>query len=162
MNQPHIDEPTFFRLNHHQLSEAELLTTLSHMNQCDFCATRFANYMGKNELIEAPKNLKESILHSSKGINTKMILKTKQTSHQLQLLYYSLKVGASIVGALVVLLLSCNTLPSQFNDTNCSLESSNYISNFTKELNKHSNHLSNKLELFSNKLIHTEDSNYDK
>lgn len=84
------------------LTEAQL----SHIAACTGCADLFAEYMESESLLTAPMDLRESVLRRSRQIDVQMIAKTNQASRQLQLFYYSLRVGFAVLGALVLLALT--------------------------------------------------------
>lgn len=70
---------------------------LEHIMSCDFCADALADYMEGHELLTAPKNMKDSILMRSRQANIQVIAKSNEISKQLQLFYYTLKVGFATV-----------------------------------------------------------------
>lgn len=62
-------------------------------------------------LIQAPRHMKQEILKRSQRVEHQLARETRQVSKNMQLLFYSLKVGAAVVTALLTLLLMPATLP---------------------------------------------------
>ncbi len=110
----------------------------------------FIAYIEENEMIQAPKNLKEKILQESRNeeIQFKTAHKMKKASAKAQFVIYSLKISAAVAAA-VFLLAFINTdstpalsVPKQ------DMERKTVV-NF---LNEKSNEWSGKLNQFSNML----------
>lgn len=110
----------------------------------------FIAYIEENEMIQAPRNLKEKILQESRNeeIQIKTAHKMKKASAKTQFVIYSLKISAAVAAA-VFLLAFINTdstpalsVPKQ------DMERKTVV-NF---LNEKSNEWSGKLNQFSNML----------
>ena len=62
-------------------------------------------------LLRAPVHMKQEILERSRRMDYQLSVTTRQVSRQMQLLFYSLKVGAAVVTALFLLMLVPKELP---------------------------------------------------
>ena len=62
-------------------------------------------------LIKAPAHMKQEILDRSGRMDYQLAVTTKKVSRQMQLFFYSLKVGAAVVTALFLLLMVPKELP---------------------------------------------------
>ncbi|WP_075719010.1 hypothetical protein [Roseburia sp. 499] len=75
---------------------------LRHTGTCTFCAEQFGIWMEEN-LMEPPAYLKEEITRRTRQIDVQTAVKVKQTSKQMQLMIYSLKVGLAVVASIFLL-----------------------------------------------------------
>lgn len=102
----HITETDLYAFRHNTMVPEERNAFLEHIGSCTFCSDQFASFMSDN-LITAPKDLKANIL---KAVRHEQLIKSKvkEASRRMQLLIYSLKVGAATTLALLLLLLSVN------------------------------------------------------
>ena len=82
------------------------LEELEHLASCDFCMDQFADYMEDQELLTAPRYLKEDILKRSHQFEVQIIAKSNQASKKLELFYYALKVGFAAVFAIAFLVIA--------------------------------------------------------
>jgi hypothetical protein len=89
------------------MNPQERIDFLEHICKCNFCAEQFSEFM-TDEIITAPPDLKGNILNAVKRPEVQIARKVNETSKQMQLLWYSLKVGAATIAALVLLLLTMN------------------------------------------------------
>lgn len=64
-------------------------------------------------LIKAPAHMKQEILERSRRMDYQMAVTTRKVSKQMQLFFYSLKVGAAVVTALFLLLMVPKELPKE-------------------------------------------------
>ena len=62
-------------------------------------------------LIQAPAHMRQEILERSKRMDYQLVVTTKKVSRQMQLFFYSLKVGAAVVTALFLLFMVPKELP---------------------------------------------------
>lgn len=76
---------------------------LEHLVSCDFCVEQFADYIEAQELLAAPRYLKEDILKRSHQFEVQIVAKSNQVSKKLELFYYTLKVGFAAVFAIAFL-----------------------------------------------------------
>ena len=64
-------------------------------------------------LIKAPAHMKQEILERSRRMDYQMAVTTRKVSKQMQLFFYSLKVGAAVVTALFLLFMVPKELPKE-------------------------------------------------
>ena len=62
-------------------------------------------------LIKAPAHMKQEILERSRRVDYQLAITTKRLSKQMQLFFYSLKVGAAVAAALFLLFMVPKELP---------------------------------------------------
>ena len=62
-------------------------------------------------LIQAPVHMKQEILERSRRVDYQVAVATRQVSKQMQLFFYSLKVGAAVVTALFLLFMVPKEIP---------------------------------------------------
>ena len=73
------------------------------MNDAQFKA--FLREIEENDLVEAPKNLKEKILIETNAFHTQALYHTKVYSKRIQLFFYSMKICVAVACAIVLLIL---------------------------------------------------------
>ncbi|MGI6069750.1 MAG: hypothetical protein ACOYBE_04905 [Blautia sp.] len=142
------------------------LDFLEHIGTCNYCAERLAHQLETEGLLCAPKDFKENVIAQTKSLRTQTELAIHKTSAKMQLLFYSLRVGAAILGALVILFLSSAALSlhsGQMPSTDLPKPPTQRQENFSfsKKLDEGSRYLNEILQDFSDKLIHMEGSNND-
>ena len=64
-------------------------------------------------LIRAPVHMKQEILERSRRVDYQVAVATRQVSKQMQLFFYSLKVGSAVVTAIFLLLMVPRELPDE-------------------------------------------------
>ncbi|MCI8557143.1 MAG: hypothetical protein HFI19_05125 [Lachnospiraceae bacterium] len=64
-------------------------------------------------LIKAPVHMKQEIMERSRRMDYQMAVTTRKVSKQMQLFFYSLKVGAAVVTALFLLFMVPKELPKE-------------------------------------------------
>lgn len=113
----------------------------------------FIAYIEENEMIQAPKNLKEKILQESKNeeaqIKTPQIKtppKVKKTSAKAQFFIYSLKISAAMAAAVILLAFIDTDSAPEFSMPRQDTERKTVVT----FLNEKSNEWSSKLNQFSN------------
>lgn len=62
-------------------------------------------------MLPAPKHMKKEVLERSRRVDYQLAREMRQFSKNIQLLFYSLKVGAAVAAALLTLFLAPNRLP---------------------------------------------------
>ncbi|MEG0687330.1 MAG: hypothetical protein RSB57_04205 [Hungatella sp.] len=80
------------------------LEELEQLANSDFCMMQFADRLEADGLLTAPKHMQDNILARSRQLDVQIVAKTNEASKNLQLFYYSLKVGFATVFALSFLL----------------------------------------------------------
>lgn len=110
----------------------------------------FIAYIEENEMIQAPKNLKEKILQESRNeeIQIKTAHKMKKASAKAQFFIYSLKISAAVAAAVLLLAFIDTDSTPAFSMPKQDMERKTVV-NF---LNEKSNEWSGKLNQFSNML----------
>lgn len=86
------------------LSKAEEQRLFAHIGACDFCAEVLAGHLEQG-LLDPPAYLQEEILEKSQSIETRTARTIWQTSRQMRLVLYSLKVGFALAVSLYALFL---------------------------------------------------------
>jgi len=84
------------------LPAAKAKELLMHTGTCDYCAERFAACL-KQDLMEPPAYLREEILEKSRSMEVRTARTICQTSRQIRLFLYSLKVGLALAVSLLML-----------------------------------------------------------
>lgn len=129
----HMDRNLFCDWQEGRLKGREEIDLLEHIGACTFCAERFGTWMEegfaqemetdgnfpkemmseensleevqpeKNFLTEPPGYLKEEILERTRQMDVRAAVKLKETSKQVQLMIYSLKVGLAVAASIFLL-----------------------------------------------------------
>ena len=125
----HISRELFCDWQEGRLKEEEEAGFLGHIGGCTFCAERFGEWMEEGLLMEGslsmeegaqgleasgrsgcascmaepPRYLKEEILSKVHRMDVKAARKLKESSRQVQLMLYSLKVGIAVVASIFLL-----------------------------------------------------------
>ncbi|EOS45968.1 hypothetical protein V1226_11300 [Lachnospiraceae bacterium JLR.KK009] len=120
----HISRDLFCDWQEGKLGTPEETDFFTHIGACTFCAGQFANWMeegfldeeglalgqapngslGKGTpLMEPPKYLKEEIISRTRQLDVQAAVKIKETSKQVQLMVYSLKVGLAVAASVFLL-----------------------------------------------------------
>lgn len=117
----------------------------------------------RNQMITAPKHLKENVIRKSRKTEVQMVQKTTRMSVRVELLLYGLKISAAVVGAIFLLGVidmnqSMMNLELYSREANKAVEESTKINNervneIARKLDQKSNIVSNKLNEFSNRII---------
>ena len=98
----HLTQNAFEDLDQNNVTQEERIKILEHIGTCTHCADAYANYEEHKGLIQIPHYLKENIVKRTKDIDTQIVVYTKQSSKNLQLLFYSLRVSLAVIGALIL------------------------------------------------------------
>jgi len=120
----HISRDLFCDWQEGKLGTPEETDFFNNIGACTFCAGQFANWMeegfldeeglalgqapngslGKGtQLMEPPKYLKEEIISRIRQLDVQAAVKIKETSKQVQLMVYSLKVGLAVAASVFLL-----------------------------------------------------------
>lgn len=125
----HITRELFCDWQKGELKEPEEKKFLGHIGACTFCAEQFGNWMEemlqepaeefsqervlekepeseKHFLPEPPRYLKEEIFERTRQMDVQASVKLKETSRQVQLMMYSLKVGLAVAASIFLLLVT--------------------------------------------------------
>ena len=120
----------------------EDVETLGHIASCDICAASYMKMIEATSMINAPHYMKANILQKSNSL-----AKKNQHSKRLQLFQYSMKVGLSMCGALVMIFLSSfGNISTKSNQDKINVEQlgkgysiSAFINNMTYDIREFSN-----------------------
>ncbi|MCI9530976.1 MAG: hypothetical protein HFH38_04370 [Lachnospiraceae bacterium] len=104
----HIDRELFGNWQEGQLDAKEEAAFLSHISACTFCAERFGDWMEEPgaATVAPPRYLKEEIQSRTRQIDIQAVQRLKETSRQMQLVLYSLKVGLAVAVSIFLLVLT--------------------------------------------------------
>lgn len=100
--QEHITKEIFDCWRQGNMTESQEEAFLRHTGTCTFCAERFGEWMNEM-LVEPPAYLKEEISRRTRQLDVQTVVKVKQTSKQMQLLMYSLRVGLAVAASIFLL-----------------------------------------------------------
>ncbi|MCI9384696.1 MAG: hypothetical protein HFI24_10930, partial [Lachnospiraceae bacterium] len=78
-------------------------TEYDKIKDLDAYTEQLIRQVEKEGLIKAPAHMKQEILERSKRLDYQLAVTTRKVSKQMQLFFYSLKVGAAVVTALFLL-----------------------------------------------------------
>lgn len=95
----HITKEVFDNWQQGKLEGSQETEFLNHVGTCTFCAGKFADWMEEGLLEEPPAYLKEEITERTGQIDV-------QTSKQIRLIVYSLKVGLAVAASIFLLTLT--------------------------------------------------------
>jgi len=165
----HISETDFEAFMQNRMSLPETNHLLEHIGSCNYCSDQFTALMS-GEIINAPRDMKNNILQATKRPEVQLALKVRETSKQVQLLLYSLKIGTATIGALLLLILSMNFTDLQgspgithnnpvHSDGETPIADSFYKENdnsFTDAINDGVSTINNNLLNFSHKIMNLE------
>ena len=98
----HVNEKLLEQWAAGELSPAEEQSFLAHAGVCDYCAELLGEFL-EQDLVEPPAYLKDEILEKSRSIEIRTARTIRQTSRQMRLFFYSLKVGLALAVSLFVL-----------------------------------------------------------
>lgn len=104
----HITKGLFCDWQEGKLKGAEEESFFTHIGACTFCAEQFGNWMEEGMLEEPPGYLKEEVMGRAHQIDVQAAVKLKETSRQVQLLVYSLKVGLAVAASIFLLAVTAN------------------------------------------------------
>ncbi len=127
----HINVDLFCDWQTGRMGQHEEEKFLQHIGACTFCAQQFGEWMesgvadsemsagltpysehtvswNRPLLSEPPAYLKEEILRRSRQIDVQASIRIKETSHKMQLLMYSLKVGLAVMASIFMLMMTSN------------------------------------------------------
>lgn len=158
----HIATEVFHQLKQNNLNPLDQAKHLEHILVCDYCLNKYMDFISE-DMIEAPSYMKEDIVSMTKQPYNKALKAYNKTAKQVQLFFYSLKVGCATAGALIALLLLTKLgNPASLSDK--ALEQNMLTTSRTSvsvQLKENADSLNNFLINFSNSVIKMEDYQYD-
>lgn len=168
MENKHILQEQLLQFKQGKMDPQEKIKLLEHIRTCDYCANHLAALM-EGELTAAPPDLKKKILTAVKKPEIQIAKKVNETSKRMQLLWYSLRVGAATIGALAVLSLAIifsNNItdvkgrPVDVTSTDTKDNSEGFP--LAVKIKKQMNSFTDVIVDFSNNIIPSEVNNHDK
>ena len=111
----HITRAVFDDWQEGKLAMQDEMDFLEHIGSCTFCAGQFGSWMEEKDahakaalFVEPPGYLKEEILDRIKQVDVQAAVKIKETSRQMQLFIYGLKVGFAVIASIFLLTVTAN------------------------------------------------------
>lgn len=104
MENKHTNKQQLLLYHKNQLPAEDTLNLLEHVSKCTYCAGLFANAFEENNILPAPRNLKERVLME---VDTR-----RPRSSRKQLIFYNLRVCFAMCFALFLLIGTMFTTPS--------------------------------------------------
>lgn len=162
----HISKSDFYAFQHDFMNQKEKELFLEHICSCDFCSDQFTALMSE-EIIAAPRDMKANILKATMRPDIQLAARVRETSKQMQLLIYSLKVGAATLGALLLLIFSMNythftNAPKVTEDISSDASADEEPkASLTSTIRDSMDNFTDSMLDFSNNIIKTEGSDHD-
>lgn len=103
----HVSRENLLAFKQDKMTFHEKVLFLNHISSCMHCSDQLTELMTE-EIIPAPKDMKENILKLINNPEIKVSKNVKEMSKRVQLLIYSLKIGFATVSALFLLLSTVN------------------------------------------------------
>lgn len=100
--QQHITKDMFEHWQQGKMTGSQEEAFLGHTGSCTFCAEKFGEWMDE-VLVDPPVYLKDEITRRTRQLDVQTAVKVKQTSKQMQLLMYSLRVGLAVAASIFLL-----------------------------------------------------------
>lgn len=100
--QQHITRDIFEHWQQGKMTGSQEGAFLKHTGTCTFCAEKFGEWMDET-LVEPPAYLKDEISRRTRQLDVQTAVKVKQTSKQMQLFMYSLRVGLAVAASIFLL-----------------------------------------------------------
>lgn len=156
--QEHITKDMFEEWSRGSMDNCQEESFLKHTGTCTFCAEKFGSWM-EESLMEPPSYLKEEITRRTRQLDVQTAVKVKQTSKQVQLMMYSLKVGLAVVASIFLLTVTSGIqnmnveMPQKKPDTT---ESRQEQESITDKLNRGSSFVVDSLNNLTNGLFQIE------
>ena len=157
----HISREDFVLFQNGMMNKSDKENFLRHISTCNHCAEQFAVMMSE-DLITAPRDMKENILRATKRPDVQLAAKARETSKRIQLVIYSLKVCTATACALLLLLFTMN-LPNMDHNQIASKVAINNKDKFslTTMIRDGVDKINSSMLDFSNNIMNTEVTNND-
>ena len=161
-NARHVSQEELTAFSRDSMTAGEQEAFLEHVCSCNYCSELLATCMA-DEIIPAPRNMKENILKAAKRPEVQIAIKSREASKQLQLFLYSLKVGTAAIAAIALLLMSMNfssiiSDPENYRPSKTVKEDRVSL---TDTIRDRMNNISRNMLDFSNNIIKMEVTDYD-
>lgn len=99
----HLEPKDIKHFKNNTMDIEEMIAFLEHLDSCDFCLDQLTSDKELAGNVHAPACLKEQILSRAVQTDVQTAKAVKETSHKMQLFYYSLRTAAGVVAALFLL-----------------------------------------------------------
>lgn len=99
----HLEPKDIKHFKNNTMETGEMIAFLEHLNTCDFCLEQLTSDKELTRRVQAPNCLKGQILSRAAQADVQTAKAVKETSHKMQLFYYSLRTAAGVVAALFLL-----------------------------------------------------------
>lgn len=105
----HISEDMWIALEKNIIDSEQFMQILEHTCECTWCAERMAMVMdSETAAVEPPSYLGDEIRERTKQLDVQAAVTVKRTSEKIQLLMYSLRVGAAVALSILLLGVTAN------------------------------------------------------
>lgn len=171
----HIDNNDLEKFQNNTMNTEEIISFLEHLNECDFCMDQMI-LQNENAGIKAPGYLKEQILNKAALPEIRLAKTAAETSHKMQMFYFSLRTAAGVLAALLLLFTVVSTdysyvspIPSDYTvqaeqitqkkqqEIEKIISQGNFLNNFTRgighEITSNTGSITNHLNTIPNKLL---------
>lgn len=157
----HVTKEMFCKWQKGTLSAQEEASFLQHIGSCTFCAEQFGTWMEEDLLMEPPSYLKEEIQARSRQLDVQTVVKVQQTSKQMKLMLYSLKVGLAVAASIFLLTITTgvqrmNVKPAEREPVQNGQETREREESITDKLNRGSGYVTDRLNQLTNGIFHIE------
>ncbi|MDC7287873.1 hypothetical protein NXH76_08675 [Blautia schinkii] len=99
----HINDKELNQYQSNKMGTQDMIAFLEHLDQCNFCLDQFIHHEEQQCNHLTPVYLKEQILARSASPEVQTVKAAGDTSHRLQMFYYSLRTAAGVIAALFLL-----------------------------------------------------------
>lgn len=99
----HINDKELNQYQSNNMGTQDMIAFLEHLDQCDFCLDQFIHQEERQCTHPTPVYLKEQILAKSVSPETRAGKAAGDSSHRLQMFFYSLRTAAGVITALFLL-----------------------------------------------------------
>lgn len=99
----HINDKELKQYQSDKMRTQDMIAFLEHLDQCDFCLDQFIHHEEQQCTHTTPVYLKEQILARTASPEIRAVKAAGETSHRMQMFYYSLRTAAGVIAALFLL-----------------------------------------------------------
>jgi len=151
----HITEEMWIALEQENVNSEMFLQILEHTCECTWCAERMASVM-ETDAQAPPVYLAGEIQQRIGQLDIQAAVTVKKTSKKIQLLMYSLRVGAAVVLSILILGITSNFQNAEFTQiVQSEKEVMQEISeeSVLEKINHATDGIAQKIGLFTNKIL---------
>lgn len=99
----HINNRELKQYQTNTMETQDMIAFLEHLDQCDYCLDQFIHHEEQQCTATTPVYLKEQILNRAASPEIRAYKAAGETSHRMQMFYYSLRTAAGVLAALFLL-----------------------------------------------------------